>query len=171
MAFRYAHLIEGRLEHDRLPLLGDKPVRSLLPRTMLEALRMIEARDSDEMSHRARNQSSEIFRVGLPDGRCKSDPCRDLSAAIIKPAPVCHRAKIETKDLPEFYARLNADSGSKMSQLALRWTIRIMVRPQETRFAQWTEFEGPGRDEPLWCQAADIAMVPASPGRSCRMAP
>ncbi|WP_229736513.1 tyrosine-type recombinase/integrase [Novosphingobium endophyticum] len=147
---RYARLIEGRLENDILPVIGDKPVRSILPRTMLEALRVIEARGSYEMAHRIKNHCSEIFRFGIPDGRCVSDPCRDLSAAMIKPAPVRHRAKVEIKDLPEFYARLNADTGSQMSLLALRWTILTMVRTQETRFAQWTEFEGLGTDEPLW---------------------
>jgi integrase len=147
---RYARLIEGRLKSDILPIIGDKPIRSILPRTMLEALRVIEARGSYEMAHRIKNHCSEIFRFGIPDGRCESDPCRDLSAAMIKPPPVRHRAKIEIKDLPEFFARLNADEGSRLSHLALRWTILTMVRTQETRFAQWTEFEGLGGDEPLW---------------------
>ena len=147
---RYARLIEGRLKNDILPIIGDKPIRSILPRTMLEALRVIEARGSYEMAHRIKNYCSEIFRFGIPDGRCESDPCRDLSAAMIKPPPVRHRAKIEIKDIPEFFARLNADEGSRLSHLALRWTILTMVRTQETRFAQWTEFEGLGGDEPLW---------------------
>jgi integrase len=69
---------------------------------------------------------------------------------MIKPPPVRHRAKIEIKQLPEFFARLNADGGSRMSHLALRWTILTMVRTQETRFAQWSEFQGLGGREPLW---------------------
>jgi len=80
---RYARLIEGRLENDILPIIGEKPVRTILPRTMLEALRVIEARGSFEMAHRIKNHCSEIFRFGIPDGRCESDPCRDLSAAMI----------------------------------------------------------------------------------------
>ncbi|GLK46190.1 MULTISPECIES: tyrosine-type recombinase/integrase [Novosphingobium] len=107
---RYVRLIEGRLKSDILPIIGDKPVRSSLPRTMLEALRLIEARGSYEMAHRIKNHCSEIFRFGIPDGRCESDPCRDLSAAMIKPAPVRHRAKVEIKDFPEFFARLNSSS-------------------------------------------------------------
>jgi integrase len=47
---RYARLIEGRLKSDILPIIGDKPIRSILPRTMLEALRVIEARGSYEMT-------------------------------------------------------------------------------------------------------------------------
>lgn len=37
-----------------------------------------------------------------------------------------------------------------MSHLALRWTILTMVRTQETRFAEWSEFEGLDGPEPLW---------------------
>ncbi|WP_313335250.1 phage integrase central domain-containing protein [Sphingobium yanoikuyae] len=147
---RYARLIEGRLANDILPVIGNQPARSIMPRTMLEALRVIEARGSYEMAHRIKNHCSEIFRFGIPDGRCETDPCRDLTAAMIKPPPVRHRAKVEIKDLPEFFARLDADSGSEMSHFALRWTILTMVRTQETRFAQWSEFEDLGGDEPLW---------------------
>lgn len=147
---RYARLVEGRLQHDILPVLGNKPVRSILPRTVLEALRGIEARGSYEMAHRVKNHCSEIFRFGIPDGRVESDPCRDLTAAMIKTPPVKHRGKVEIKDLPEFFARLKNDNGSDMSHLALRWTILTMVRTQETRFAQWSEFEGLGSDDPLW---------------------
>ncbi|CAN5188830.1 tyrosine-type recombinase/integrase [soil metagenome] len=147
---RYARLIEGRLEHDILPILGNRPIRSILPREVLDALRVIEARGSFEMAHRVKNHCSEIFRFGIPDGRCESDPCRDLTAAMIKPPPVCHRAKVEIRELPEFYARLKVDEGSQMSHLALRWTVLTMVRTQETRFAQWSEFEGLGSDTPLW---------------------
>jgi len=147
---RYARLVEGRLQSDIIPRLGDRPIRSILPRTMLEALRGIEARGSFEMAHRVKNHCSEIFRFGIPDGRVESDPCRDLTAAMIKPPPVKHRSKVEIKDLPEFFARLKTDEGSQMSHLALRFTILTMVRTQETRFAQWSEFEGLGTEEPLW---------------------
>jgi integrase len=147
---RYLRLIEMRLANDIFPILGDKPVRTILPRTILEALRVIEARGSYEMAHRVKNHCSEIFRFGIPDGRCLSDPCRDLTAAMIKPPPKRHRAKVEIKALPAFFRKLNADDGSRMSHLALRWTILTMVRTQETRFAQWSEFEGLGTHEPLW---------------------
>lgn len=103
-------LIEGRLKSDILPIIGDKTVRSILPRTMLKALRLIEARGSYEMAHRIKNHCNEIFRFGIPHGRSESAPCRDLSAAMIKPAPVRQRAKVEIKDLPKFFARLNSSS-------------------------------------------------------------
>lgn len=147
---RYARITETRIRSDLFPMLGKMPIRSILPRTVLEALRTVEARGSVNMAHRIKNHCSEIFRFGIPDGQVDSDPCRDLTSAMVRTPPTRHRAKVEIKDLPEFFARLSADGGARMSHLALRWTILTMVRTQETRFAQWDEFEGLGTQEPVW---------------------
>lgn len=147
---RYAGVIERRLEADIFPTIGKLSVRSILPRDMLIALKTIEDRGATEMAHRVRAYCSEIFRFGIPDGRVKSDPCRDLGTVMRKRAAVNHRSKVPIKELPRFYAALNADTGSKLSHLALRWTILTMVRTTETRHAQWSEFEGLGGPEPLW---------------------
>jgi integrase len=147
---RYAGVLMRRMEADIFPVIGREPIASITPRQMLEALRAIERRGSIEMAHRVKNHCSEVFRYAIPDGRCPSDPCRDLAPAMAKPKPVQHRAKVAIKDLPDFFVKLNADHGERMSHLALRWTILTMVRTQETRFAEWSEFEGLDTDEPLW---------------------
>ncbi|TYC93067.1 hypothetical protein FMM79_03515 [Novosphingobium sp. BW1] len=108
-----------------------------------------------EIAHRLKNHCSEIFRYAIPDGRCESDPCRDIGPALRKPPPTRHRPKVSARDLPAFYARLNGDDGARLSHLALRWTILTMVRTQETRFAQWAEFEDLDGPEPLWRIGAD----------------
>ena len=53
-------------------------------------------------------------------------------------------------DRINFSQTLNADKGERLSHLALRWTMLTMVRTQETRFAEWTEFEGLDGPEPMW---------------------
>jgi hypothetical protein len=53
-----------------------------------------------------------------------------------KPRPVAHRAKVQARDRPDFFAKLNAVKGERLSHLALRWTMLTMVRTQETRFAE-----------------------------------
>jgi len=147
---RYAALVSGRLEGDIFPVIGKLDIGTITPRQMLEAVRKIEARGAIEMAHRVKNHCSEIFRYAIPDGRCESDPCRDLTPAMTKARPVKHRPKVAAKDLPTFYMKLNADDAERMSHLALRWTILTMVRTQETRFAEWDEFENLDGPEPLW---------------------
>lgn len=146
----YGALVQGRLEADIFPSVGKLDINTITPRQMLEAIRKIEARGAIEMAHRVKNHCSEIFRYAIPDGRCDSDPCRDLAPAMAKSRPVKHRPKVPAKDLPNFYARLNADGAERLSHLALRWTILTMVRTQETRFAEWSEFEDLEGAEPLW---------------------
>ena len=147
---RYAAVTMRRLEGDIFPVVGALPIAAVTPRQMLEAFRAIQNRGSVEMAHRVRNHCSEIFRYAIPDGRCESDPCRDLAPGMAKPAPVKHFAKVAAKDLPSFFEKLNSDGSDRMTHLALRWTILTMVRTQETRFAQWTEFEGLETEEPVW---------------------
>lgn len=147
---RYAGVLMRRMEADIFPVVGREAIASITPRQMLEALRAIEKRGSIEMAHRVKNHCSEVFRYAIPDGRCPSDPCRDLAPAMATPKPVQHRAKVAIKDLPAFFAKLNADGGESLSHLALRWTILTIVRTQETRFAEWSEFEGLDSAEPLW---------------------
>ncbi|WP_380872167.1 integrase [Sphingomonas sp. DBB INV C78] len=147
---RYAALVVGRLEADVFPYLGSTEISAIAPRAILDVVRRIEARGAVEMAHRVKNHLSEIFRYAIPDGRCESDPCRDLTAAMTRPKPVQHRAKVSARELPDFFRRLNADGGERMSHLALRWTMLTMVRTQETRFAEWCEFEDLDGAEPLW---------------------
>ena len=147
---RYAALVIGRLEADIFPVFGKHEISAITPRIVLDAIRRIEARGSIEMAHRVKNHCSEIFRFAIPDGRCESDPCRDLHPAMAKPKPVRHRAKVSARDLSAFYTKLNADEGERLSHLALRWTMLTMVRTQETRFAEWSEFEDLEGPEPMW---------------------
>lgn len=147
---RYARVIETRLREDIFPQLGHMAVAEIDPQTLLAALRKVEARGAIEMAHRVRNYCSEVFRFAIAMDKCRSDPSRDIVPAMKKAPPVQHRTKVEARDLPAFFARLNKDEGEAMSHLALRWTMHTMVRTQETRFAKWSEFEGLDTAEPLW---------------------
>ena len=166
---RYATVIERRLKQDIFPDLGSVAVTEIDPPMLLSSLRKIQARGSIEMAHRVRNYCSEVFRFGIAMNKCRSDPSRDIAPAMMRPPPVKHQAKVEARDLPAFFNRLNMDQGEAMSHLALRWTIHTMVRTQETRFAEWSEIEGLNSTEPLWRIPADRMkmrtehLVPLSP--------
>lgn len=152
---KYASRIVSRLENDVFPIVGDKDIAEITPREMLDIFRSIQARGSFETAHRIKNYCSEVFRYAIPDGRCESDPCRDLSPALAKKKPVRHHSKVAAKDLPDFFVKFNADTGERLSHLALRWTIMTMVRTSETRFAEFEEFEDMEGDNPMWRLSAD----------------
>src|SRR3546814_800695 len=106
---KYASRIVSRLEGDVFPAVGHLDISEITPREMLDIFRKIQTRGSFETAHRIKNYCSEVFRYAIPDGRCDSDPCRDLSPAMAKKKPVRHRSKIAAKDLPDFYVKFNAD--------------------------------------------------------------
>lgn len=147
---RYARITRTRLEQDIFPGLGSVPIAEIDPVMLLTELRKIEQRGSVEMAHRIRNHIGEVFRYGIATQRCRSDPSRDIAPAMMRPAPVKHRAKVDARELPQFFAKLAQDEGTAMSHLALRWTMLTMVRTQETRFATWSEIEGLDGGQPLW---------------------
>ena len=147
---RYARITRTRLEQDIFPGLGSVPIGDIDPVMLLTELRKIEQRGSVEMAHRIRNHVGEVFRYGIATQRCRSDPSRDIAPAMMRPAPVKHRAKVDARELPVFFANLAQDEGTRMSHLALRWTMLTMVRTQETRFATWSEIEGRDEGQPLW---------------------
>lgn len=147
---RYARITQTRLEQDIFPGLGSVPIADIDPVMLLTELRKIEQRGSIEMAHRIRNHVGEVFRYGIATQRCRSDPSRDIAPAMMRPAPVKHHAKVDARQLPEFFRKLALDQGTRMSHLALRWTMLTMVRTQETRFATWDEIEGLDGGQPLW---------------------
>jgi len=147
---RYARVIKVRLETDIFPEIGSLGISQIDPATMLRVIRKIEDRGSIDMAHRVRNYCGEVFRFGIAEAKCTADPTRDIAPAMKRKPPTRHRAKVEARDLPAFFAKLAKDEGEHMSHLALRWTILTMVRTQETRFAEWSEFEGLDGPEPLW---------------------
>jgi integrase len=147
---RYGRVIKARLDADIFPAIGKLGIAMIDAPALLKAIRKIEERGSIDMAHRVKNYCGEVFRFGIAEEKCVSDPTRDIAPAMKRPPPVQHRAKIEARDLPTFFAKLNKDEGERMSHLALRWTMLTMVRTQETRFAEWNEFEDLDTPEPLW---------------------
>jgi integrase len=152
---RYARIVRTRLEDDVYPELGHLNIGAIEPPTLLAVIRKIEQRGAIDMAHRVKNYCGEVFRFGIADAKCTRDPSRDISAAMKQPPAVKHRAKVQAKDLTEFFGKLRKDEGARLSHLALRWTILTMVRTQETRFAKWSEIEGRGTDNALWRIPAD----------------
>jgi hypothetical protein len=140
---RYARITTTRLEQDIFPDLGKVPIADIDPVMLLEAFRKIEARGSIEMAHRIRNHVGEVFRYGIATQRCRSDPSRDLAAAMMRPPPVKHHAKVSARDLPEFYAKLAQDEGTAITQLrcagrSSRWCgRRRRVSPCGARLKGW----------------------------------
>jgi len=149
-ATSYANRLRARLDNDLIPELGFKPLASIEPMEVLDALRKVEGRDAPEMARRIMQMASAIFRYGVATSRCVRDPTTDLRGALISRNPVRNRSALSADQLPEFLARLDCYDGEVTTRIALRLVLLTFVRSSEIRFAKWSEFEDLGDHEPLW---------------------
>jgi integrase len=147
---RYAKLVLGRLEADIFPHLGKEDINSIEPPRLLEVIRKIEDRGALEMAKRVKNHCSEIFQYGIAEGRCRRDPAAEIHRAMKKARPKKHMAAVPPSEFPTLVNKLNNYDGDEITKLALQFTLINMVRTQETRFSQITEFENLDGREPIW---------------------
>ncbi|WP_338240506.1 tyrosine-type recombinase/integrase [Aurantiacibacter hainanensis] len=147
---RYARITLGRLEADIFPMLGDMAISKITPADILDTIRKVEARGSIDMAQRLNNHIGAIFRFAVAQGIAERDPSRDITAALKQRPPVRHHKPMPRKELPLFFSKLAGESLEPQTRIALLFTIYTLVRTNETRFAEWSEFENLDGKEPLW---------------------
>ena len=145
----YALRLKNRLEVGLLEYLGDRPVNSVSPQDVLEAIRKTEARDARETARRILRIASAVFRYGIATGRCAQDPTIALKGALKPPRAVKHRATLSARDLSKFLKALELYQGD-LTKLALALVLLTFVRTSELRFAKWSELEGLEGSNPIW---------------------
>src|SRR6185312_11963686 len=91
--------MERRLELHVFPYIGERDVRLLTARELLEVLRRIESRETYDLAHRVRSICSRVLRYARATGRQCEDVASDLvgslapvesehMAAIVEPARI-----------------------------------------------------------------------------------
>jgi hypothetical protein len=138
---RYAGFVLGRMEADIFPHIGRDDLNSIEPTRLLEVIRKVEARGAIDLAKRLKNYCSEVFLYGIAEGKCQRDPAADIRRALQKPRPKKHHAAVPQMEVPTLLFKIRSYDGEELTKLALQFTLLNMVRTQETRFAQWTEFE------------------------------
>lgn len=145
--------IRSSLEADVLKSLGTRPMASITPLEIMNAVKAVEARGAGEQAGRVLQRVKAIFRWAVIHGRLDANPMLDLvPGEILKPRQVRHRAALDAKEIPTFLARLNDYDGDPHTVHALRLLMLTAVRPGEVRGALWTEID---MDAALWTIPAE----------------
>jgi len=136
-----------------LKALGDRPLATITPLEVMNAVKAVEARGAGEQAGRVLQRVKAIFRWAVIHGRLDSNPMLDLvPSEILKPREVKHRAALDAKDLPTFLAQLDAYDGDPHTIHALRLLMLTATRPGEVRGAHWDEVD---MDAALWTIPAE----------------
>ncbi|MFM0614521.1 integrase arm-type DNA-binding domain-containing protein [Paraburkholderia nemoris] len=131
----------ARFKNDALPWLGKRPITEIEAPDILDVLKRVDSRGARFTAHRLRGEISRVFRYGIKEGFCKTDPARDLTGAI-PPAQTTHFASItEPVKVGEMLRSFDAFSGTFPVRCALRLAPLLFVRPGELRQAEWTEID------------------------------
>lgn len=131
----------ARFKNDAFPWLGKRPVSEIQAPEILEALKRVDSRGARFTAHRLRGEISRVFRYGIKEGFCKSDPARDLVGAI-PPAQTEHFASVtEPAKVGEMLRAFDGFTGTFPVLCALKLAPMLFVRPGELRQAEWSEID------------------------------
>lgn len=145
--------IHASLETNVLKALGARPLASIKPLEVMNAVKAVEARGASEQAGRVLQRVKAIFRWAVIHGRLDANPMLDLMPAeILKPREVQHRAALDAKELPAFLAQLDAYDGDPHTVHALRLLMLTATRPGEVRGARWDEVD---MDAAMWTIPAE----------------
>ncbi len=136
----YTRQVEGFLEGDVFPYIGNLPIRSVSAAHLLEIIKRVEKRGAETVALLVRQWASAIFRYAVATLRANTDPAAALKGAIRRPK-VEHRKPLSRDQIADFVKALNSYGGYRTTVIAFRLMLLTFVRTVELRAATWAEFD------------------------------
>ena len=132
-----------RLEVDVYPVIGNRPIASLVAADLIKVIERIEQRGALDIAKRMHNAMGRIFRYAVGRSLTTRDPSRDIELKdILPPADVQHHASVtDPKAVGGLLRAIEGFTGAFGTRCALRLAALVFVRPGELRHAEWTEFD------------------------------
>jgi integrase len=131
----------SRFRNDVFPWLARRPITEIDAPEILAVLKRIDKRGARYTAHRVRSEISRVFRYGIKEGVCKTDPARDLIGAIPSPVEKHFAAFTEPTKVGEMLRAFEGFAGTFPVLCALKLAPMLFVRPGELRRAEWTQFD------------------------------
>lgn len=136
------------LEKDLYPPLGNRPIAAITAPELLAALRKIESRGANDIAHRAKQTSGQIFRYAVATGRAERDPSGDLKGALKPRRKKKHHAAItDPAEVGKLMVAIDGFSGTAVVRAAMQLSALLFQRPGEIRAMEWDELD---LDEARW---------------------
>lgn len=127
------------LEKDLFPQLGNRPIAGIAAPELLAVLRRIEARGANDIAHRAKQTSGQVFRYAVATGRAERDPSGDLKGALKPKRTKHHAAIIDPAGVGRLMLAIDGFQGGPVVKTALQLSALLFQRPGEIRAMEWEE--------------------------------
>lgn len=154
---------KSRMEREVFPWIGKRPIAEIDAPEILSVLRRMDDRGVRFSAHKSRSEISRVFRHGIIEGVCKSDPARDLVGAIPGHKTKHFAAITEPAKAGELLRSMEGYSGSFITRCALKLAPMLFCRPGELRQAEWAHIDLDGAAWRFYIGKTDTAhLVPLS---------
>ncbi|EGG1262960.1 tyrosine-type recombinase/integrase [Salmonella enterica subsp. enterica serovar Derby] len=120
--------------------IGSRDVKTLKTRDLLLPLRKIEAKGQNETASRLKQRITAIMRYAVQEDLITQNPADYLDGTLTTPKRN-HYPALELEQIPDLLARIDAYNGSRLTVLALKLTLLVLIRSSELRFARWPEID------------------------------
>lgn len=145
----YTEKVAGRLKRHIFPLLGQRPVATITPPELLEAIRLIEQAGTIETARRCKQHVSRIYKFAIASGLATTNPASDLDEAMqAKPKPKHFAAITDPSELGAVLRAIHEFGGTTPQiHAALKLVPLLMLRPGELVSMEWGEWKSSDRWE------------------------
>ena len=105
-------------------------------------VKAIAARGALDITKRALQTSSQVFRYAIAHGLAQRNPATDIKPAdILASRKAGNYARLDAKELPELLRHLEAYQGAPVTRLAMKLMALTFVRTSELIGERWAEFD------------------------------
>lgn len=137
----YAKRSRIQLETDVFPWIGSKPIASVTAPMVLELLRKIEARGSQDTAHRVKQTCGLVFRYAIATGHAERDPVPDLREALAHPIKRHYAAIADPHKLGELLRAIESYGGHPTTRAALKLAALVFQRPGNVLAMRWADLD------------------------------
>ena len=137
---KQANRLKGWIENDIVPIIGHMQISEVKPMHILEVMRKIESRKAYDVARRVLSICSQVFRYGIPIGRCEYDVTVGINKALVFVKRENFKC-ISTTEFPQLLKDIDRHNCSALTKYALKLIILTFVRTGELRFAKWSEID------------------------------
>lgn len=135
---RYYGQVERGVTKVVLPLLGDRPIRSITSRDVLEVIKS--KKQMPQAALLLQKWIGAVFRYAIAHQLAETDPTYAVRGSV-KTKATKHHAPLALSEIPAFRAALGEATGNRPNRIAVELLMLTFVRPGEMAGAKWAEFD------------------------------
>jgi integrase len=120
------------------PVIGHKPISSIKAKSLLDALRKVEAKGILSTAQDLQQMTGQVFRYAVQTERIEQNPVPDLKGALKTHVATHFSATLDPVKAGELLRAIDAYSGQPATVAALQLSALFFQRPGNIRAMEWT---------------------------------